>query len=109
MAVRAGMTIVMRFAKTRTELLLPALEQGLHSHNYRIRLSSVQLLGCLILKVCARVCDCLCVRLYVCVCTCVCVLCMCVYMFFLRIVYPRAVQFVMTAEMFLHTHEILSY
>jgi len=41
---------VLNFASTKTELLLPALEDGIVSSDWRIRLSSVQLLGVMLLR-----------------------------------------------------------
>ncbi|KAH8878167.1 eIF-2-alpha kinase activator GCN1 [Schistosoma japonicum] len=44
-ALRAAQRIVHMFAETSLELLLPELEQGMTDSNWRIRHSSVQLLG----------------------------------------------------------------
>ena len=44
-ALRAGQRIVNMYADTAIELLLPELERGLFDDNWRIRYSSVQLLG----------------------------------------------------------------
>nr|CAH8848894.1 unnamed protein product [Trichobilharzia regenti] len=44
-ALRAAQRIVQMFAETSLELLLPELEQGMTDLNWRIRHSSVQLLG----------------------------------------------------------------
>jgi hypothetical protein len=44
-ALRAGQGVVQRFADTAVELFLPQLEQGLTDANWRIRYSSIQLLG----------------------------------------------------------------
>ena len=44
-ALKAGKRIVMLYANTAIELLLPELETGLFHDNWRIRFSSIQLLG----------------------------------------------------------------
>jgi len=49
-ALAAGQSLVLNFASTKTELLLPALEDGIISSDWRIRLSSVQLLGVMLLR-----------------------------------------------------------
>ncbi|XP_067931600.1 stalled ribosome sensor GCN1-like [Watersipora subatra] len=49
-ALRAGQKIINMFADTSIELVLPELEYGLFDENWRIRLSSVQLLGDLLYK-----------------------------------------------------------
>ncbi|PVD31523.1 hypothetical protein C0Q70_06936 [Pomacea canaliculata] len=50
-ALRAGQRIISQYADTAIELLLPELERGLFDDNWRIRFSSVQLLGDLLYKV----------------------------------------------------------
>ncbi len=50
-ALRAGKRIISQYAETAVELLLPELERGLFDDNWRIRNSSVQLLGDLLYKV----------------------------------------------------------
>ncbi|GAB1604654.1 hypothetical protein Ahia01_000746900 [Argonauta hians] len=50
-ALRAGQRIINMYAETAIELLLPELENGLFDDNWRIRYSSVQLLGDLLYKV----------------------------------------------------------
>ena len=49
-ALAAGISLVLQYASTQTELLLPALEEGLLAEDWRIRLSSVQLIGVLLLR-----------------------------------------------------------
>lgn len=49
-ALKAGQALVIKFARTETDLLLPPLEEGLRAESWRIRLSSVQLLGSLLLR-----------------------------------------------------------
>ena len=49
-ALAAGQSLVINFAQTKTELLLPALEDGIINSDWRIRLSSVQLLGVMLLR-----------------------------------------------------------
>lgn len=49
-ALRAGQALIIKFARSETDLLLPALEEGIRGENWRIRLSSVQLLGSLLLR-----------------------------------------------------------
>ncbi|KAI5304344.1 translational activator of GCN4, partial [Ascosphaera pollenicola] len=44
-ALRAGRLLVKNFATKSIDLLLPELERGLADNNYRIRLSSVELVG----------------------------------------------------------------
>ena len=41
---------MLNFASSKTDLLLPALEDGIVDSDWRIRLSSVQLLGIMLLK-----------------------------------------------------------
>jgi len=50
-AFKAGQRIVNLYANTAIQLLLPELEQGLFNENWRIRYSSVQLLGDLLYKI----------------------------------------------------------
>ncbi|GFQ96680.1 eIF-2-alpha kinase activator GCN1, partial [Trichonephila clavata] len=50
-ALRAGQRIVNMYADTAIMLLLPELEKGLFDENWRIRYSSVQLLGDLLYKI----------------------------------------------------------
>jgi hypothetical protein len=50
-AMRAGQAIVSQYAETALPLLLPTLEEGLFDDNWRIRQSSVQLLGELLYQV----------------------------------------------------------
>ena len=50
-SMKAGQAIINRFARKAVDLLLPELEKGLFDDNWRIRLSSVQLLGDLLYKI----------------------------------------------------------
>lgn len=50
-ALRAGQRIVTGFAESAITLLLPELEKGVFDDNWRIRYSSVQLLGDLLYKI----------------------------------------------------------
>ena len=50
-AYKAGQRIVLAYADTAVTLLLPELENGLFNDNWRIRYSSVQLLGDLLYKI----------------------------------------------------------
>lgn len=50
-AIKAGQRIVNTYAETAISLFLPELEKGLFDTNWRIRFSSVQLLGDLLYKV----------------------------------------------------------
>lgn len=49
-SLRAGHSFVSRFALSHTDLLVPSLENGLSSEDWRIRLSSLELLGVLLLR-----------------------------------------------------------
>uniref|UniRef100_A0A1I8IK66 TOG domain-containing protein n=1 Tax=Macrostomum lignano TaxID=282301 RepID=A0A1I8IK66_9PLAT len=49
-ALKAGQTLVQQYSKMAISLLLPELEVGLFDENWRIRYSSVQLLGDLLYK-----------------------------------------------------------
>lgn len=50
-ALRAGQRIINLYAETAIELLLPEVENGLFHENWRIRQSSVQLLGDLMFRI----------------------------------------------------------
>ncbi|KAI8814624.1 armadillo-type protein [Cladochytrium replicatum] len=50
-ALRAGRIVVRNYATKAVDLLLPELEQGLFDDNWRIRLSSVQLMGDLLYRI----------------------------------------------------------
>ncbi|KAJ3329947.1 translational activator of GCN4 [Blyttiomyces sp. JEL0837] len=50
-ALKAGRVIVRNYATTAVEILLPELEEGLFDENWRIRQSSVQLMGDLLYKI----------------------------------------------------------
>lgn len=50
-ALRAGQRVITMYAETAIALLLPQLEQGLFDDLWRIRFSSVQLLGDLLFHV----------------------------------------------------------
>ncbi|XP_055374977.1 eIF-2-alpha kinase activator GCN1 [Condylostylus longicornis] len=50
-ALKAGQRIVNMYAETAVTLLLPELEKGLFDENWRIRYSSVQLLGDLLYRI----------------------------------------------------------
>lgn len=50
-ALRAGRLLVKNFASKSIDLLLPELERGLADDNYRIRLSSVELVGDLLFSI----------------------------------------------------------
>lgn len=49
-ALRAGQEIVLKFSTSELETLLPPLVEGLESESWQIRLSSVQLIGTLLLR-----------------------------------------------------------
>lgn len=53
-ALAAGRILVDNYANSALPLLLPAVEEGVFSDNWRIRQSSVKLLGKLLFKVGAR-------------------------------------------------------
>lgn len=50
-SLRAGQMIVQNYSTTAVDLLLPALKRGLFDDNWRIRLSSIQLLGDLLYRI----------------------------------------------------------
>ena len=50
-ALRAGQRIINLYSQKAIELLLPELEKGLFDDNWRIRLSSIQLLGDLLYRI----------------------------------------------------------
>jgi hypothetical protein len=50
-SLRAAQALILKFAKARRELLMPALENGLRNPDWRIRLSSLQLMGVLLLRI----------------------------------------------------------
>ncbi len=50
-ALAAGRTFVELYARTALPLLLPAVEEGIVHDNWRIRQSSIELLGDLLFKV----------------------------------------------------------
>ncbi|ESN99099.1 hypothetical protein HELRODRAFT_107160 [Helobdella robusta] len=50
-ALKAGQRIVNQYADTAIELLLPEVENGLFDENWRIRYSSVQLMGDLLFRI----------------------------------------------------------
>jgi len=50
-SLRAGQRIIDMYSEKAIELLLPELESGLFDDNWRIRLSSVQLLGDLLYRI----------------------------------------------------------
>lgn len=50
-ALKAGQRIVNLYADTAIELLLPEVENGLFNENWRIRHSSIQLLGDLLFRI----------------------------------------------------------
>jgi len=53
-ALRAGQRVIDMYSEKAIELLLPELETGLFDDNWRIRLSSVQLLGDLLYRISGR-------------------------------------------------------
>eukprot|EP01114_Cavostelium_apophysatum_P005269 TRINITY_DN1605_c0_g1_i7.p1 TRINITY_DN1605_c0_g1~~TRINITY_DN1605_c0_g1_i7.p1 ORF type:complete len:2557 (-),score=707.41 TRINITY_DN1605_c0_g1_i7:133-7803(-) len=53
-SLRAGQSIVNQYASTSLPLLLPAIEDGLFHENWRIRQSSVQLLGDLLYRIVSK-------------------------------------------------------
>lgn len=50
-SLKAGQRIVNQYASTAIEVFLPQLEDGLLNDNWRIRMSSVQLMGDLLYKI----------------------------------------------------------
>jgi len=50
-AIKAGQAIVNAYSETATDLLIPTLEQGIFDDNWRIRQSSIQLLGEFLTKI----------------------------------------------------------
>eukprot|EP00833_Pecoramyces_ruminatium_P000601 jgi/Orpsp1_1/1174633/evm.model.c7180000050816.1 len=50
-SLRAGQMIVQNYSTTAVDLLLPALKRGLFDDSWRIRLSSIQLLGDLLYRI----------------------------------------------------------
>ncbi|XP_028418070.1 LOW QUALITY PROTEIN: eIF-2-alpha kinase activator GCN1-like, partial [Dendronephthya gigantea] len=50
-SLKAGQRIVSQYATTAIEVFLPQLEQGLFDDNWRIRISSIQLMGDLLYKI----------------------------------------------------------
>ena len=50
-SLKAGQRIVSQYATTAIEVFLPQLEQGLFDENWRIRISSIQLMGDLLYKI----------------------------------------------------------
>ena len=50
-ALRAGQRIINLYAETAVNVFLPELEKGLFDDNWRIRYSSVQLLGDLLYRI----------------------------------------------------------
>jgi hypothetical protein len=50
-SLKAGQRIVSQYATTAIELFLPQLELGLFDDNWRIRISSIQLMGDLLYKI----------------------------------------------------------
>jgi len=50
-SLRAGQMIVQNYSTTAVDLLLPSLKRGLFDDNWRIRLSSIQLLGDLLYRI----------------------------------------------------------
>jgi hypothetical protein len=56
-ALKAGQRVIAQYADNAIEFLLPELERGLFDDNWRIRYSSVQLLGDLLYKVSGQTCQ----------------------------------------------------
>ena len=50
-ALRAGQRLINMYSEKAIELLMPELENGLFDDNWRIRLSSIQLLGDLLYRI----------------------------------------------------------
>ena len=50
-SLKAGQRIVSQYATTAIEVFLPQLELGLFDDNWRIRISSIQLMGDLLYKI----------------------------------------------------------
>ena len=50
-SLKTGQRIVSQYASTAIEVFLPQLEEGLFDENWRIRISSIQLLGDLLYKI----------------------------------------------------------
>ena len=50
-SLKAGQRIVSQYATTAIELFLPQLELGLFDDNWRIRISSIQLMGDLLYRI----------------------------------------------------------
>ena len=53
-SLRAAHGVIATYTRAAAELLLPPLQQGLASDNYRIRQSSIELLGELLLRLTER-------------------------------------------------------
>eukprot|EP00002_Diphylleia_rotans_P033723 TRINITY_DN719_c0_g2_i1.p1 TRINITY_DN719_c0_g2~~TRINITY_DN719_c0_g2_i1.p1 ORF type:complete len:2625 (-),score=670.03 TRINITY_DN719_c0_g2_i1:1508-9382(-) len=50
-SIRAGKSMINKFGSSSVDLLLPAILEGLHHDNWRIRQSSIQLLGDLLYRI----------------------------------------------------------